>query len=95
MKVKELIERVGAEALPTGRVIAYIKDGLEEINTISETHVTTERIDLTKDQRFYKFPNEMIKVLEVRCKNQLNSKDEYRQIPRLLYEPKIKDADGS
>ena len=95
MKVKELIERVGAETLPTGRAIAYIKDGLEEINTISETHVTTERIDITENQRFYEFPNDMIKVLEVRVKNHLNSKDEYRQIPRLLYEPKIKDADGS
>ena len=95
MKVKELVERVGAEDLPTGRVIAYIKDGLEEINTISETHVTTERFDITKDQRFYEFPQDMIKVLEVRVKNHLNSKDEYRQIPRLIYEPKIKDADGS
>jgi hypothetical protein len=95
MKVKELIERVGAEEMPTGRMIAYIKDGLEEINTISETHVTTERIDLTTNQRFYKFPNEMIKVLEVRVKNHLNSKDEYRQIPRLVFEPKIKDSDGS
>ena len=95
MKVKELIERVGAETLPTGRAIAYIKDGLEEINTISETHVTTERIDITENQRFYELPNDMIKVLEVRVKNHLNSKDEYRQIPRLLYEPKIKDADGS
>ena len=94
MKVKELMERVGAADLPTGRAIAYIKDGLEEINTISETHVTTNRIDLTQNQRFYKFPNDMIKVLEVRAKNHLNSKDEYRQIPRLIHEPKIKDGDG-
>tara|TARA_R100001082_G_scaffold110167_1_gene89310 strand:+ start:17453 stop:17740 length:288 start_codon:yes stop_codon:yes gene_type:complete len=94
MKVKELIERVGAEEIPTGRVIAYIKDGLEEINTISETHVTTEKIDITKDQRFYDLPNDVIKVLEVRCKNHLNSKDEYRQVPRLIYDPRIKDADG-
>ena len=35
MKVKELIERVGSEEIATGRAIAYIKDGLEEINTIS------------------------------------------------------------
>ena len=94
MKVKELIERVGAEEIPTGRVIAYIKDGLEEINTISETHVTTEKIDITKDQRFYDLPNDVIKILEVRCKNHLNSKDEYRQVPRLIYDPRIKDADG-
>ena len=94
MKVKELIERIGAEALPTGRAIAYIKDGLEEINTISETHVTTERIDITSGQRFYELPNDVIKILEVRVKNHLNSKDEYRQVPRLIYEPSIKDSDG-
>ena len=93
MKVKELMERVGSNQ--TGRAIAYIKDGMAEINMLSETHVTTEKIDITEDQRFYQFPNEMIKILEVRCKNHLNSKDEYRQIPRLLYEPIIKDADGS
>ena len=68
---------------------------LEEINTISETHVTTERIDIAENQRFYELPHDMIKVLEVRCKNHLNSKDEYRQVPRLLFEPHIKDADGS
>ena len=94
MKVKELIERVGSEEIATGRAIAYIKDGLEEINNISETHITTHRIDLVENQSFYDFPNDMIKVLEVRCKNHLNSKDEYRQIPRLVYEPVIKDADG-
>ena len=93
MKVKELMERVGSNQ--TGRAIAYIKDGMAEINMLSETHVTTEKIDITEDQRFYQFPNEMIKILEVRCKNHLNSKDEYRQIPRLLHEPRIKDADGS
>ena len=95
MKVKELMERVGAVDLPTGRAIAYIKDGLEEINTISETHVDTARLDISSDKRFYEFPQTMIKVLEVRCKNHLNSKDEYRQIPRLIHEPKIKDSDGT
>jgi hypothetical protein len=93
MKVRELMERVGSNQ--TGLMIAYIKDGLEEINTISETHVTTERIDIAENQRFYELPHDMIKVLEVRCKNHLNSKDEYRQVPRLLFEPHIKDADGS
>ncbi len=95
MKVKELMERAAVDKVPTGRVIAYIKDGLEEINTISETHVTTQRIDITKDQRFYELPKDVIKLLSVRCKNHLNSKDEFRAIPRLIYEPVIKDADGS
>ena len=56
MKVKEFAERLGGESLPTGRLIAYIKDGLEEINMISETHVNTENIDITSGQRFYYFP---------------------------------------
>ena len=87
------MERVGVT--DTGRAIAYIKDGLEELNMISETHVTTERINITKDQRFYDFPKDMIKVLDIRCKNQLNADDEYRSIPRMIGEPVRKDADGN
>ena len=86
------MERAGIT--DTGRAIAYIKDGLEELNMISETHVTTERINITKNQRFYNFPNDMIKILDIRCKNQLNADDEYRSIPRMIGEPVRKDADG-
>ena len=92
MKVQELMERVGMTE--TGRAIAYIKDGLEEMNMLAETHVTTARIDIVADQRFYDLPNDMVKVLDVRCKNHLNSKDEYRTIPRTIYKPAIKDGDN-
>tara|TARA_X000001382_G_C3154227_1_gene174008 strand:+ start:648 stop:935 length:288 start_codon:yes stop_codon:yes gene_type:complete len=94
MKVKELAQRINAENLPTGRLIAYIKDGMVEMNTISETHVTTERFDITKDQRFYELPGDYIKILDVRCKNHLNTKDEYRSIPRGIGSVSNKDADG-
>ena len=93
MKVQEVMERAGI--MDTGRAIAYIKDALEEMNTISETHVNTERFDITKDQRFYEFPNDMIKVLDVRCKNHFNADDEYRSIPRMIGEPIRKDADAN
>ena len=93
MKVKELMERVGI--VETGRAIAYIKDGLDEMNMLAETHVTTERIDITEDQRFYEFPNDMIKVIDIRVKNHTNSKDEYRSIPRTIHPPPTEDADGS
>ena len=93
MKVQEIMERAGVS--DTGRAIAYIKDGLEELNMISETHFTTERIDITKDQRFYDFPEDMIKVLDIRCKNHFNTLDEYRSIPRMIGEPIRKDADGN
>ena len=93
MKVQELMERVGSQE--TGRMIAYIKDGLEEINMISETHVDTVTIDITQDQRFYKFPDDMVKILDIRCKNHRNTSDLYQSIPRSIYKPEIEDADGN
>ena len=93
MKVQEIMERAGVS--DTGRAIAYIKDALDEMNIISETHVTTERIDIVKDQRFYKFPYNMVKLLDIRCKSELNTLDEYRSIPRMIGEPLRKDADGN
>ena len=92
MKVQEVMERAGIT--DTGRAIAYIKDGLEELNMISETHVTTERIDITKDQRFYDMPNDAIKLIDIRCKNHDNANNEYRSIPRSIHKPATDDADG-
>ena len=93
MTVKELMERVGTNE--TGRAVAYIKDGLEEINMLTETHTRVETFDVTEDQRFYTLPNEMVKMIDVRVKNHLNSKDEYRSIPRMIHQPPTKDADDS
>ena len=93
MTVKELMERVGMSA--TGRALSYIKDGLDEMNVSGETHVTVERIDITKDQRYYDIPVDSLKVLDVRCKNHENSKDQYRSIPRATYKPPTEDADGN
>ena len=93
MKVKELMERVGMTE--TGRAIAYIKDGLDELNISAETHVRIERIDIAENQRYYEFPNDMLKVIDIRCKNHSNGRDEYRSIPRTISKPPTEDADGS
>jgi len=92
MTVNEIMERVGIKQ--TGRAIAYIKDALTEMNLLSETHIRTERFDITADQRFYKLPNEMVKVLDIRCKHQDNEDSKYRSVPRKVWEPVIKDEDG-
>ena len=92
MKIQEIMER--ADILETGRAIAYIKDALAEINILSETHVTTERIDITKDQRFYNIPSDCVKILDIRCKHHNNEDNKYRSIPRSIYEPTIVDEDG-
>jgi len=93
VKVKEIMERAGTNQ--TGRAVAYIKDALDEMNILSETHVTTERIDITKDQRFYNIPQDCVKILDIRCKHHNNENDKYRSIPRSIYEPAIVDEDGS
>ena len=92
MKVQEIMERVGTNE--TGKALAYIKDALEEMNMLTETHLRTERINITQNKRFYDFPKEMVKITDVRCKNQLNTDGEYRSIPRMIGEPMRKDADG-
>ena len=92
MTVKELMQRVGMTG--TGRAIAYIKDGLDELNMYAETHVKTARINIEENQRFYDFPNDMIKVIDIRCKNHGNAADEYRTVPRSINPPTTEDADG-
>ena len=90
-KVRWLMERAGIDR--TGLGTRYIKDALKEIAYYAPTHITNSSIDINKDQRFYNLPNEAINVTDIKVKNHLNSKDEYRSIPRLIYEPHIEDAD--
>ena len=93
MKIKEFMERAGIAE--TGRAIAYIKDGLKELNMMFSTHTDNERISIVKEQRFYDFPDDMVKVIDIRMLNHRNDKDEYRRNPRLIHQPTIKDGDGS
>ena len=60
----------------------------------SETHVRTTRIDIEVGKRFYQLPNEAVKILDIRCKNHENGDNEYRSIPRSVYEPFTEDTDG-
>ena len=92
MTVKEIMERSGLTE--TGRAVAFIKDALEEINILSETHIKTQRIDITANKRFYDLPRDILKVTDIRCKNHEGSDDAYKTIPRAIYEPEIEDTDG-
>ena len=93
MTVNEIMERAGINQ--TGRAVAYIKDALDEINMLSETHITTQRMDINENQRFYSVPNDCLKVLDIRCKSHNNENSKYRSIPRSIYEPAIVDEDGN
>ena len=91
MKVQEVMERAGTTQ--TGRAVAYIKDALEEIELLFETNISYSNVSLVKDQRLYDMPATALKIVSVAAKNHLNTKDEYRSIPRLLNEPIIRDED--
>ena len=93
MKVKEIMERAGTNQ--TGRAVAYIKDALDEMNILSETHITTQRMDINANQRFYAVPNDCLKILDIRCKHHNNNDSKYRSIPRSVYEPIIVDENGN
>ncbi len=92
MKVSEIMEKCAIKQ--TGRAVMYIKEALNEMAISSETHIKTERIDITEGKRFYEFPINAVRILDIRCKNHNNSNDEYRSIPRSVYEPYTKDSDG-
>ena len=90
--VDELMERVGMTQ--TGRALAYIKDGLDEMNMMAETHVNVQRIDITAKQRYYTMPMDAIKIIDIRCKHHNNSDSKYQSIPRSIHKPPTEDEDG-
>ena len=85
------MERAGTKV--TGRAIAYIKDALDEINIISESHIKTQKLNIVANKRFYKLPNDCLKVLDIRCKHHDNEDGLYKSIPRAIYEPATEDSD--
>jgi len=92
MKIIDIMERTGLNK--TGQAIAFIKEALDEIAIISETHTETVRMDLDVNKRFYNLPNNALRILDIRCKNHGNGSAEYRSIPRSVFEPPIEDTDG-
>ena len=92
MKVNELMERAGIKQ--TGRALAYIKDGLDEISHMIKDYVVESNVSIVADKRYYDFPSGVIKLRDLRVLNHDNDEDKYRSIPRLMYEPEEEDADG-
>ena len=52
------------------------------------------RLNIEDGQRFYNFPSDMVKILDIRCKNHENNDGVYRSIPRSIYQPETEDSDG-
>jgi hypothetical protein len=91
-KIYEIMERAGMKE--TGRAVAYIKDGLDEISHMVEPYVSETSVSIVADKRYYDLPANMIKIRDIRVKNHDNDEDKFRSIPRMMYEPAEEDADG-
>ena len=91
-KIDEIMERSGMTE--TGRAVAYLKDGLDEISHMTDHRVLETTSNIVADQRYYSFPANMLKLRDLRVKNHENDEDKYRSIPRMMFEPGEEDEDG-
>jgi len=92
MTIKEFMERLGRT--DETKLISQMKDGIEEMNMVSEINIKRTRIDIAKDQRYYSIPNDCTRIINIQAKNQDNQKDLYAKVPRLIGDVFGADADG-
>ena len=75
-----------ASTTQTGRALAYIKDGLDEIARCIDDNVQTTTVDIVKNTRDYSFPSTMVKLRKIFTKD---AEDNFRQIPRMTHGPYV------
>ena len=75
-----------------GEVLSFTAQTDQGSESSPRNHPNKVEISFKVD---FDFPEDMIKVLDIRCKNHFNTLDEYRSIPRMIGEPIRKDADGN
>ena len=80
MTLKELMERAGTTN--QGFSIAYLKDAMREINMMIEDNVVASKANITKDQRFYSFPDNFISLKDVMVYD--SDEQKYEKIQRTL-----------
>ena len=51
-------------------------------------------MDLIKDKRFYRLPQDMLRLEDVKIINHRNGNDKYRSVPRMVYPPLEQDGDN-
>jgi hypothetical protein len=90
MLVKELMQRTGLPNFGLARML--IEDGLTEMAILDKCWEREETLSLFEDRRYYNLPSEAIQITDIIAYNHMNSKGQFRSIPRLLNEPKVKDV---
>ena len=78
------MERAGTTQ--TGRAVAYIKDGLDEIAQTIDDNIEESIVDVTKGTREYAIPTELQQLRKIFI---LNDSGDWQGIPRLTHGPAI------
>jgi len=91
MTVQEIMDRTGINNLY--EAIAYITDGLYEINEMTPQTVETAFIDIEADVRLYSLPSDMVRLLQIFRKYDDDGK--YVPIDRVQHVDIIQDATAS
>ena len=90
MLVREIMERTNMSNFGLARM--FIEDALIDMSIKQAPWQREIDISIINGIRFYDIPVDCIKITDIIVKNHMNSKGEYRSIPRLLNEPKNKDV---
>ena len=92
MTTLELMERIGYLENPN-KVLAYVQDAFDEIETLCEETISRELLDIEADTRYYNLPTTAINVLGVYRK--FNDDNQYIRIPEILNPDVIDQASES
>ena len=85
MTVLEIMER--ANSRDTNLVIAWIKDAFHEIASTHEENIKVDKQNITKDDRTYVLPADLISLLNVSVLD--TEDDQYKRIRRLTDDPVV------
>ena len=92
MTLKEFMERLNRT--DQSKVLSEMKDGIEEMNMVSEVNIKRVQLDIIKDQRYYNVPGDCTRIINIQAKNQDNQRDAYAKVPRLIGDIFEADSDG-
>jgi len=92
MTIKEIMERSGMTV--TGRAVAYIKDGLDEMAHILRDKISETDINIVESTRYYNIPANSLKITDIRVLGHANEESKYRSVPRMMHPPETEDSDG-
>tara|TARA_R100000808_G_scaffold24933_1_gene59570 strand:+ start:4110 stop:4388 length:279 start_codon:yes stop_codon:yes gene_type:complete len=87
MTVQEIMERVGSK--DTSRVIAYIKDAINVIQSNYDENTATWKTNIVDGTRDYPLPANLVRLLSVSVKDTNDKK--YKRIRRMIQEPVMRE----